>query len=86
VSKIAKLYVALCKKDQEIRQKTSMWHLSDMILATQVLWMFSDFKTKNLQFWLSKIVVVVVVVVVVVLIVIFALVPVETVLDYWWWW
>jgi len=49
-----------------------------MILATQDLWMFSDFKTKNLQFGLSKIVVV--------LIVIFALVPVETVLDYWWWW
>ena len=57
---------------------TSVWHLSDMILATQDLWMFSDFKTKNLQFGLSKIVVV--------LIVIFALVPVETVLDYWWWW
>ena len=57
---------------------TSVWHLSDMIMATQDLWMFSDFKTKNLQFGLSKIVVV--------LIVIFALVPVETVLDYWWWW
>jgi len=49
-----------------------------MILATQELWMFSDFKKKNLQFELSKMVVVVI------LIVIFALVPVETVLDYWW--
>jgi len=78
VIKIAKLYLALCKKDQEIRQKTSVWHLPDMILATKVLWMFSDFKTKNMKFWLSKIVVVVV------LIVIFVLVPVETVLDYWW--
>jgi hypothetical protein len=78
VSKIATLYVALCKKDQEIRQMTSVCHLSDMILATQDLWMFSDFKTKNLQFRLSKIVVSVVV-----LIVIFALVPVETVLGYW---
>jgi len=57
---------------------TSVWHLSDMILATQDLWMFSDFKTKNLQIELPQIVDV--------LIVIFALVQVETVLDYWWWW
>ena len=77
--KIAKLYVTLCKKDKEIRQMTSVWHLSDMILATQDLYMFSDFKIKNLQLGISKSVVVVVLV-----IIIFALVPVETVPDYWW--
>jgi len=60
----------------------SVWHLSDMILATQDLWMFSDFKTKNLQFELSKIVVVLLPLL---LLVIFVLVPVEMVLDYWWW-
>jgi hypothetical protein len=60
----------------------SVWHLSDMILATQDLWMFSDFKTKNLQFELPKIVVVLLPLL---LLVIFVLVPVEMVLDYWWW-
>jgi hypothetical protein len=47
VSRITKFYVALYKTDQEIRQMTSVWQLLDMILATQCLWMSSDFKTKS---------------------------------------
>jgi len=47
VSKIANLYLAVCKEEQEIRQMTSVWQLSGMILETQDLWMFSNFKTKN---------------------------------------